>query len=219
MAAIKEDVEVNEGLVPVARRLRKWRKVRGEEWANERATQEAEAEAKRAEEREEAARKVAEEMEAAAEEEARVSVKRARLARARIVIESDDDDEDNMVATRDTPAATPTTAVTAARAKEAASVDDVPTMTGADKTRRPADEREGHRTVWGVDAVTPAVFRPYVEARPALEHLFGGRMTVSKARETHTEVGRERIRRGRSGGRVPIAIRAARQPGDKVSEF
>ena len=192
-------MEVDEGLVVVARRLKKWRRLRGDEWTAERAKrqEEAEAEKRRASEERAATEKAAAEAEA---EAAKAAEKRARLARARRIVKSEDEEDGEGVAAAAatttatptatataTPAATTTVADPAVVGEETGPTEGAVTEAGADE-----DGQDGVRTVWGTDGVTPiGVIKTgatgakaggrhvVVVVPPVLEHRVGARMTAT----------------------------------------
>ena len=240
MAAIEEDVEVDEGLVAVARRLKRWKKQRGEVWAAELARKNEEAEAEKQRESEERAateRAIAEaEAEERGTEAVKAAEKRARLARACLVVVSDSNDDGEAAA------ATTTTTTGAAEPGAAAAA---MTTVSLEVAGLHADEvatvevevgevGNGHRTVWGTDGVTPVGViktgaasaraggrRVVVVVPPVLEHWVGVRMTATPHGFSGWVEVEKRATEGRGRRRVgvgaDIELRAARQPGDKVS--
>ena len=250
MAAIEEDVEVDEGLVAVARRLRRWKKQRGEVWAAElaRKNEEAEAEKRRESEERAATERAIAEAEAEAEEKgteaAKAAEKRARLARARRIVESEDDEEDGEGVTA-AAAATTATATATPAANAAADTTTVADPAVAGEETGPTegavsgpgagqDDQDGVRTVWGTDGVIPiGVIKAgatsagtvgrhvVVEVPPVLKHRVPRMTALPHGYSSWEEVRREaaggRGRGRRVGVGANVELRAARQPGDKVS--
>ena len=254
MAAIEEDVEVDEGLVAVARRLRRWKKQRGEVWAAELARKNEEAEAEKRRESEERAateRAIAEaeaEVEEKGTEAAKAAEKRARLARARRIVESEDDEEDGEGVTAAAAATTATATATATATPAANAAADTTTVADpavAGEETGPTegavsgpgagqDDQDGVRTVWGTDGVTPVgVIKAgatsartvgrhvVVEVPPVLKHRVPRMTALPHGYSSWEEVRREaaggRGRGRRVGVGANVELRAARQPGDKVS--
>jgi hypothetical protein len=243
---------VDEGLVLVARRLKKWRKLRGDEWAAERARKqdEADAEEERVSEERAAAERAAAGAEVEAEERrteaARAAEKRARLARARLIVISDDDEEEGegiaaaaATATATTPAAdaaaaTTTVADPAVVLEPGAGEETGPRTDAVNEAGADEGDQDSVRTVWGTDGVTPIGVikagatsaetggrRVVVEVPPVMKHRVP-RMTALP----HGYSSWEEVRRGAAAGRgrgrrvgvgADVELRAARQPGDKVS--